>query len=106
MERVFITYKLNPDVTRAMFESFSKDLDQVVTPHQRGVLRFQAHIVEAVTAASQLPNKPFDVIETVDVASFEAWLQAIGSDGMKPVIAEFERIADQASVQMIRVLAV
>ncbi len=106
MERLFITYKLNDGVSREEFVAFSRDLDQVVTPQQPGVLRFEAHVVEP--GANEEPDSvlPFDVIETVEVASFDAWRKALVSDEMRTVVTEFERVADQSSVLMMRVTSV
>lgn len=106
MERLFITYRLNDGVSREDFIAFSRDLDQVITPRQPGVVRLKAHLVEPETNDEPDNRPPFDVIETVDVASFDAWRKALGSDEMTIVINEFERVADQGSVRMIRVTTV
>jgi hypothetical protein len=104
MKRVFVMYDLQPGVSEERYEQFSRDLDQVITAHRPGVLRFEVHMVRGAyrgVAGEPASKAPFQVIETLDVASWEAWMRAVASDEMAPVRDNFARVADLDSVVMV-----
>lgn len=103
MERIFITYRTLPGVSRDDVIAFSKDVDQVVTPAQPGVLGFEAFLVEQaldLNGDEQTPS--FDVIEVVDVAGFAAWAKVLERPEMAPVFDGVARLVDPTSVRMVR----
>ena len=98
MERVFCHYKLKPGVTREQYLRFSRELDQVITAHRPGVLRFEVHMIEKEYVGEDGRDPSVEIVETIDVAGWEAWLAVMASDEMAPVRAGFAEVADGDSV--------
>lgn len=71
------------------------------------MLRFDVYMIEAGTdndGAATPP--PVEVMETLDVSSWERWRRVLGSDAMPLVRDAFDRVADTSTVQMWRASAV
>lgn len=99
MERVFVHYRLKSGVTPAQYEAFAKNLDQKITTHQPGVIKFETHIIDyAEDSNGELEGPPVEVVETLDVSGWEAWQEVMASDAMAPVRAGFAEVADSDSV--------
>lgn len=107
MEHVFVSYNLKPGVGRDEYVHFSRELDQVITASQPGVLSFDVHLLEGGSDGDGIDTTPpVDVVETLDVASWEAWKRVVTSAPMAPVREAFANVVDTASVQMWRATAV
>ena len=102
MERVFVMYDLKPGVTQERYTDFSRELDQVITARLPGVLKFEVHIVKGAARGveGKPTEQPFKVIETIDVASWDAWMRVVASDAMAPVREGFTEVADLDTVVM------
>lgn len=107
MERVFVSYTLKAGIAREEYAAFSREVDQVITASQPGVLRFDVHVVEEASDGDGAgATAPVDVVETLDVASWDAWQRVVASEPMAPVREAFAKVVDTASVQMWRATAV
>jgi hypothetical protein len=102
VERVFITYNLKPGVSEEDYVAFSGRLDQIVLPSQPGVNRFDANLVLEARRDDGETEAPYHVIETVEVATWQAWLAALEREDVKAIAPDFERIADTSTVCMVR----
>jgi hypothetical protein len=102
MQRVFVTYRLKQGVEHDDFAKFSRDLDQVITAHRPGVLRFEVHRVEGAASGVEgvACDRTEDIVETIDVASWEAWMAAVRTPEMAPVREAFTELVDLDSVRM------
>lgn len=97
MVRIFVMYKLKPETSVEDFKKFSKELDHKVTPRQPGVRSFDTF---AITGAEK-GQPPYHIIDVLEVNSFDQWLKVAGSDGMKPVFEQWNKLADESSVLTI-----
>jgi hypothetical protein len=102
VERVFITYNLRPEATEADYIEYSTGKDQVVLPSQPGIHSFDGHLVVESLLDDQAADPPFQVIEMMTVARWQAWLDALSRPDVKALAPDFERIAETSSVRMIR----
>jgi len=97
VQKVFVMYNLKPGVPLEAYMDWSRTRDQVVTPFQSGVIRFEVY---AVRGAEQ-GDPPYRIVEDVDVDSWAAWQEALKGPGMAPIVAEWERYGDPSSLVMI-----
>jgi hypothetical protein len=97
MVRVFVTYRLRSDVTLADYMTWSRDIDQRTTPAQPGIRNFEVHAIEGSEG-----GEPWcEIIESIDVDSFEAFQQAVAGDGMKFIRESFPQYADESTVRTV-----
>ncbi|HZQ03065.1 MAG TPA: hypothetical protein VFA88_03505 [Gaiellaceae bacterium] len=97
MVKVFITYRLNEEVTREQYRRWSREVDQPLASKQPGVLKYE--IYEVTGAGTGEPG--FDVIEVIEAESREAWEAVNERPEMKEAVAQFFAIAERGSVQVV-----
>jgi quinol monooxygenase YgiN len=94
--KVFITYKLNDDVTREQYREWSRAVDQPMASRQPGVLKYEIYEIEG----SRGDERPYDVIEVIEAESREAWEAVNDRPEMKEAVAQFFEIAKRGSVSV------
>jgi hypothetical protein len=97
MNRVFVMYKLKKGVTIEDYKKWSREVDQKITPFQKGVKSFEPYEIKK----SMKKEIPFDVVEDVVVESWEAWEEVQKSKAMERVNKDWVNLADEESVIMI-----
>ena len=97
MQKVFVTYKLRPSVTLEMYSKWSKEIDQRITPGQKGVIRFEVYAIEGSDK-----GEPFcQIVEDIEVDSFQAWKDVLKSDAMAYVNETAFKFIDESTLQLI-----
>ncbi len=97
MQKVFVMYKLKPGVTIDEYRKWSISLDQKVTPFQAGVHRFEVYKIEG----AEKGESPYQIVEDIDVESWEAWQKTLQGKGMKEVIETWGNYGDESTLVMI-----
>lgn len=97
MQKVFVMYNLKEGANLDEYMAWSRSRDQVVTPFQPGVIRFEVYAV----AGAEKGEPPYRIMEDIEVDSWEAWQAALQGPGMAPIVAEWERYGDPGSVVMV-----
>ena len=97
MQKVFVMYKLKPGVTIDTYRKWSISLDQKVTPFQSGGHRFEVYEIEG----AEKGESPYQIVEDIDVESWEAWQKTLKSEGMKEVIESWGNYGDDSTLVMI-----
>jgi hypothetical protein len=98
MQKVLVMYKLRPDVTLDQYISWSKQIDQRITPGQAGITRFEVYAVEHVEGPD---NAQYEVVEDIEVESWDAFQQCVDGPGMAYVQETFPLYADESTVVTI-----
>lgn len=98
MDRIIALYRLKEGVTMEEYRKYSLEIDQPITSVQPGVRRFEVY---AVTASGEGPLN-FDIMENIEVDSWEAWQEVTKSEPMKKVVTNWPRYCDESSVLLIR----
>jgi hypothetical protein len=97
--RVFITYKLNEDVTRERYREWSRTVDQPLASRQPGVISYEIFEVEGAGGDG---GEPFcDVVEVIEAESWEAWQAVNEQPEMKEAVDQFFAIAKRGSIQVV-----
>ena len=97
MQKIIVTYRLRPDVTLEQYKAWSCAADQRITSSQPGVIRFEVYAVEGAQ-----DGKPYcDIVEDIDVDSYEAFARALEGKGMRYCAETFPRYVDVSTVQLI-----
>ena len=97
MQKVFVMYKLKPEVSIEDYRKWSVSLDQKVTPFQPGVYRFEVYEIEG----AEKGESPYQIIEDIDVESFEQWQEVVSSEAMKEVVTTWSNYADESTLKVI-----
>ena len=97
MVKVFITYRLNDDVTREHYRQWSREVDQPLASKQPGVLKYEIYEVTGAGTG----EAGFDVIEVIEAESREAWEAVNERPEMKDAVEQFFAIAKRGSVQVV-----
>lgn len=97
MVKVFITYRLNDDVTREEYREWSREVDQPMASKQPGVLKYEIYEV----VASGTGETRFDIVEVIEAESREAWEAVNERPEMKEAVEQFFRIAQRGSVEVV-----
>ena len=97
MVKVFITYKLNDDVTREQYREWSRTVDQPLASRQPGVLEYEIYEIEG--AGSGEP--PYDVVEVIEAESWAAWQAVNEQPEMKEAVEQFFQIAQRDSIRVL-----
>ena len=97
MQKVFVMYKLKPGVDIRKYLEWSRTVDQTTTPFQPGVYRFEVYQMKG----AEKGELPYQIIEDIDVESWEAWQRAVTGPGMAQVVKQWEDYGDASSVVMI-----
>jgi len=97
MQKIFVSYKLKPGVTIEQYESWSKDIDQRITPGQPGFIRYEIYKIEGADK-----GEPFcQIVEDIEVESFEKFTETVNGPGMKYVMETFRNIIDISTMQTV-----
>ncbi|TAK21749.1 MAG: hypothetical protein EPO26_13300 [Chloroflexota bacterium] len=97
MQKVFVMYNLKPGVALEDYMAWSRTRDQVVTPFQSGVIRFEVYAVQGAEKGAP----PYQIIEDIEVESWAAWQQALAGTGMAPIVSEWDAYGDASSLVMV-----
>ncbi|ALG10629.1 hypothetical protein [Kibdelosporangium phytohabitans] len=93
MQKVYCLYKLKPGVTAEQYIEWSKGVDQAITRQQPCVHQFRVYRFEGRRGG----EAPWDVIEDIDVDSWEAWEKCLTTPEMADVVKGFREMADRES---------
>lgn len=106
MEKIIALYKLRQGVTREGFAAWSRDVDQRNALRQEACIRFELYGIEGTPAlpatGPDVPFPEFDILEDIEVESWEAWDEALKSDAMRGVLEQFGTYVDESSVYVLR----
>lgn len=98
MQKVLVMYRLRPGVTLDQYMSWSREIDQRITPGQPGILRFEVYAVELIEGAETVQ---YQVFEDIDVESWAAFQECVAGAGMAYIQETFGLYAEQSSVVTI-----
>jgi hypothetical protein len=104
LSKVIVIYKLKPGATMEQYKKFSKEIDQLITPKQKVVEKFEVFEVTDYIEGSGAPEKknaPFQVFEIVDVKDFGEWVKTTQSEGFKKVIDGWAKVGDGSTLVML-----
>jgi hypothetical protein len=97
MPRIVVLYKLKTGATMKAYKQFSKEIDQVITPKQKVVQKFEVFEVSQFAKGGSSPSKekpPYEVFEVIDVDNFDEWIKTTESPGFKKVVDEWNKLGD------------
>ena len=94
---MFVMYKLKPGANIEDFRKFSREIDHKVTPRQKGVRSFDTFVITGADKG----QPPYQIIDVLEVESYDQWLKVSASDAMKPVFEQWNKLADESSVLTI-----
>jgi quinol monooxygenase YgiN len=97
MQKVFVMYKLKPGVKIEDYRKWSVSLDQKVTPFQPGCHRFEVYEIKG----AEQGESPYQIVEDIDVESWEAWQKVVQSAGMKEVVTTWNDYGDASTLKVI-----
>jgi hypothetical protein len=97
MQKVFVMYNLKPGVSIEEYRKWSVSLDQKVTPFQPGCHRFEVYEIEG----AEQGESPYQIVEDIDVESWEAWQKVVAGAGMKEVIETWGNYGDESTLKII-----
>ena len=97
MQKVFVMYKLKSNVPIEDYKKWSVSLDQKVTPFQPGVHRFEVYEIEG----AERGDSPYQIIEDIDVDSWESWQKVVSSDAMKEVVEIWGKYGDESTLKVV-----
>jgi uncharacterized protein (TIGR02118 family) len=97
LQKVFSMYKLRPDVKIEDYRKWSREVDQVITASQPGVHHFEVYEIKG--AGKGAP--PYQIVEDIDVDSFEAWQKVLSNEAMKKVGKGWANYADESTLVVI-----
>ena len=98
MEKIIALHRLKEGVTIEEYRKFSLQTDQPTTSNQPGIQRFEVYEVKA---SGEGPLH-FDVMEIIEVDSWEAWEQVTKSAAMKKVMDDWPLYGDDTSILIVR----
>jgi len=97
MERVFVMYKLKPGVSMSDYKKWSQKVDQKITPSQPGVKSFKVFEIKGAEGGTP----PYQIVEDIEVGSWEAWQKVLKGEGMKKVMSEWPNYGDANSAVVV-----
>jgi len=97
MQKVFVMYKLKKGVSIEEYKKWSISLDQKVTPFQPGVYRFEVYEIQG----AEKGESPYQIIEDIDVDSWEEWQKVVSSNEMKEVVQTWGKYGDETTLKVI-----
>jgi hypothetical protein len=97
MHKMFVMYKLKPGVTIEQYRKWSKEVDQRITPGQKGMIRFEVY--EMIGADK---GEPFvQIVEDIEVEDFDAWMNTVRGEGMVYVEETIAQLIDESSRRIV-----
>jgi len=97
VQKVFVMYRLKPGVNASEYIEWSKKVDQTTTPFQPGVYRFEVYHIKGGDGG----NAPYQIVEDIDVESWDAWQQTVTGPGMAQVVQDWNKYGDADSLVTI-----
>lgn len=97
MQKIFVTYNLKPGVTLEQYTKWSHEVDQRITPGEKGVIRFEVYVIEGVISGKQT----YQIIEDIEVEDYQTWEKSMNGPGMDYVRETFPVFADADSMNMV-----
>lgn len=97
MQKVLVMYRLKAGVDIEDYKQWSRTRDQVVTPFESGVIRFEVYAI----AGAEKGAPPYQIVEDIEVESWEAWQAAVQGPGMAPIVKEWDQFGDPDSLVVI-----
>ena len=97
MQKVFVMYKLRPGVSIERYMEWSRTVDQVITPFQPGIQRFEVYRIKG----AEKGQSPYDIVEDMEVDSWEAYQETVAGPGMARVVKDWNELADPNSAVVI-----
>lgn len=88
--RVFTLYRLNEGVDIDEFKQWSVSIDQPTCLRMESCRRFEVHLIKEGSSETI----PFDVIEDIEVDSWDAWQRDQASEGFSQIREEWPRFGD------------
>ena len=87
----------------AQYKKFSREIDQVITPKQKVVEKFEVFQVTQYLGKGGIEKKnpPFEVFEIIDVKDFGDWIKTTQSAGFKPVGDGWAKVGDAGTMVML-----
>jgi hypothetical protein len=71
VQKVFVSYRLRAGVGIEQYKAWSREIDQRITPGQKGIIRFEVYAIEGADK-----GEPFcQIVEDIEVESFEAFTE-------------------------------
>ena len=93
-QKVFVMYKLKPGVKIEDYRKWSREVDQTITPFQPGVYRFEPYEIKG----AEKGKSPYQIVEDIDVESFEVWQNVVKSEAMKKLVKEWANYGDESTL--------
>jgi hypothetical protein len=97
MQKVFVMYRLKPGVSIEDYKKWSVEVDQKITPFQPGCYRFEVYEIEG----AEKGESPYQIVEDIDVESWESWQKVVASPGMKKVVESWGKYGDESTLKVI-----
>jgi len=94
MQKVFVMYKLKRGVKIEDYRKWSRTVDQTITPFQPGVYRFEPYEIKG----AEKGESPYQIVEDIEVESFEVWQNVVKSEAMKRVVTEWAKYGDESTL--------
>jgi hypothetical protein len=95
--RVFTFYNLNEGVDVEEFKEWSRRVDQPTCARMSSCERFDVYLIGGGT--DNMPS--FDVVEDIDVESWEAWQRTQESEEFSQIIREWPKYGNAASLMSV-----
>ena len=93
MQKVFVSYRLRAGVSIEQYKAWSREIDQRITPGQKGIIRFEVYAIEGADK-----GEPFcQIVEDIEVESFEAFTETVRGSGMAYVMETFGKLVDECN---------
>lgn len=93
--KVFTMHKLKKGVTMEDYKKWSREIDQKITLALAGVRKIEVY--EILSLGNETP--PFDIVEVIEVESWEASKKIENSEKLKSLIKEWmEKWVDKDSL--------
>jgi hypothetical protein len=97
VQKVFVSYRLRPSVSVEQYKTWSREIDQRITPGQKGIIRFEVYCIEGADK-----GEPFcQIVEDIEVESFQAFTETVKGSGMAYVMETFGKLVDESTVQTV-----
>lgn len=95
--RVFSFYNLKPSTDISAYKEWSRTVDQPTCARMNACHRFEVFLVEGGSRRDRF----FDVVEDIEVESWEAWQETLQSEAFSQVSREWPNYADPDSLVSI-----
>ncbi len=97
MHKMFVMYNLKKGVTLEQYKSWSKEIDQRITPGQKGMVRFEVY---EILGADE--GEPFvQIVEDIEIDDFHAWMETVKGEGMAYVEETIAQLIDKSSRRIV-----